>query len=797
MGVDGKFRRSLGILSSGILSALAIFISPMCLSSAHGASSWADADHAYLSGLLGLAEKAYTELLGDGHDQEIMPRLLEIAVRLGHWEDALRCLEADGLKSSMEVDFWRAHTWLGLGKRREGMAALETFLEAHPEQPLALEASLSLASLYLEDHRFADVSRLLGKWTRADSAKVDFLKARFAVETEVWTDAINRLERMRLNPEGLPQAWIEQIYFDLAEARLAVQQQESAEDLMRNYLTNFKESPHQVRVFALLAKGGAFDAPDARADWLGWSKDQTPLVQGHVLFQIAQAEARQGKWLNSINRLEKLDPTHPLHDQAAVLRARGYLAANNATGCLSMITEDLLKSLSDERCGYQLRFLRGLAFVELGDAEKAQQAFSEVPETADPATTLAAVFNGAATASYPSQEAAFQKCVVILENVADGAAKERLKGEAAFLQALVLAKDPERQTEALRSLAEFAIAYPEHERLPEAQLARAELALSVVPPKLTLALEIVTAVKVSKGGEAYAERADYLEIWQASLAEEEEKVLRLGESFFKRHPQSSLIGSVRLRRAEVYYASDRFANAAAELDLLRGSSDDSSVAVQARFLKAYALQRLGEHDKAVKEWSELIDLTKGDQQLIARHQQALTLCQQGNRIDAGFQWDKVIEGAQSSDLLFRALTCRGESLTLIVEDDAKRGAEAIAVFDQILAHEAVTDFWHDQAQYRKGMVHQRMNAFEEALTAFNQVIRQFQERAAAVKDGNHPPDPYWFYRAGFEAVSLLEERERWEAAARLADQLADAKGDRSEEANDRAKRIRVVHFLWD
>ena len=95
------------------------------------------------------------------------------------------------------------------------------------------------------------------------------------------------------------------------------------------------------------------------------------------------------------------------------------------------------------------------------------------------------------------------------------------------------------------------------------------------------------------------------------------------------------------------------------------------------------------------------------------------------------------------------------------------------------------------------MVHQRMNAFEEALTAFNQVIRQFQERAAAVKDGNHPPDPYWFYRAGFEAVSLLEERERWEAAARLADRLADAKGDRSEEANDRAKRIRVVHFLWD
>ena len=60
-----------------------------------------------------------------------------------------------------------------------------------------------------------------------------------------------------------------------------------------------------------------------------------------------------------------------------------------------------------------------------------------------------------------------------------------------------------------------------------------------------------------------------------------------------------------------------------------------------------------------------------------------------------------------------------------------------------------------------------------------------------------PEAAVWYYRAGFLAVELLEENEQWEGAARMAERLAQAGGDRATEAKDVATKIRLERFLWD
>ena len=55
----------------------------------------------------------------------------------------------------------------------------------------------------------------------------------------------------------------------------------------------------------------------------------------------------------------------------------------------------------------------------------------------------------------------------------------------------------------------------------------------------------------------------------------------------------------------------------------------------------------------------------------------------------------------------------------------------------------------------------------------------------------------WFYRAGFEAVHLLQQQERWVPAVNVAEKLAAASGPRSQEARKLATEIRLKHFIWE
>ncbi|MFM7606530.1 MAG: hypothetical protein ACKO8Z_15210, partial [Prosthecobacter sp.] len=43
----------------------------------------------------------------------------------------------------------------------------------------------------------------------------------------------------------------------------------------------------------------------------------------------------------------------------------------------------------------------------------------------------------------------------------------------------------------------------------------------------------------------------------------------------------------------------------------------------------------------------------------------------------------------------------------------------------------------------------------------------------------------------------LEDAHQWEAAAKLAEQIAQVRGARADDARQAATKIRLEHFLWD
>ncbi len=774
----------------------------------HGASSvlLAEAEKAYRTGLLEDAEQAYVQWLREGDDavmlEKVRLRLIELAVRQGDWEKARNRLDDEPPLPGAEWAFWRAQMLLGQGNRAQGLAALETLVEAHAQHALSLEASLTLAAHLLEDREFDRVERLLSRWERSTSSHVDYLKARLAVEKGAHLDAINEMERLRQNPEGLRAEQLMRVYFDLGRLRWLVNQPESSEAVMRAFLEKFPDSVHQEAAFEMLAQFGVFRSAPQREQWLAWSKSYSARMQGDVLFHAAAAEARSDDLTAALTLIEKIEPAHPLGGAAAVEKARWLLRAGNVGACLAYLSPAQIGQFDDEVPVRQaLTFLRGKALFEEGRLAEALGAFNpDPPASSTQEATRAAAFNTAVTSIASNQADAFQRGLDGLRQSTDlPEQRSAVIGEALFQRALALAQDPLSRERALGESEALIEKFPLHNRAAQAKMMQAELCLGAQPPRLGKAKDLMDSMRAGDAPSKYsAARLDYLGIWYQSLVGDGARVIQLGREFDAQFPSSPLTANVRLRCAEAFFDEGNSAGARGLLRPLAGEvAKGSSVGIQAGFLEAFASQKFGSHPRAVKAWRSLIGRTEGEHRLIARHQQALTLCQQGNRTDAIAQWDEVAGSEPSRALLLRVLLAKGECLTVMADTDAARGMEAIGVFDDVLALPEAPPIWREEALYRKGVVHLRMKAYTEAMTAFNQVIRQFKARhSAGEREAREKPSPVWYYRAGFEAISLLEMRQQWEFAARLADEMAAIEGERSEEAKERAAEIRVRHFLW-
>ena len=384
----------------------------------------------------------------------------------------------------------------------------------------------------------------------------------------------------------------------------------------------------------------------------------------------------------------------------------------------------------------RLQLVRALAQFRIGDVEAAQASFHRVRErTSDLELLKIAAFNQIVTALELGPSETTDAAIATLQTVSEAAVEDLRIGEARFRRAVLVAQGTDSGGSADAAFEEFLSEHSRHARSRQALIMRIELALSDSPPQNLKAGQLLAHLE--RQG-SLSDREQYLKVWRA-VGEGGDAFDRALEA--NSTTETSFSGHVALRGAERFLAEGNLEMLSERLgSLSRDFTGDADFVLQVEFLKAYLTQHSGKPSAAVKEWSQLMGRTKGEPHLVARHQQALAYCQQsGDRLanlrDARAQWDEILRLEPKPELRLRALMAKGESLTQLAEEDGTYAVRALEVFNEILAIPEADEDWLDQALYRKGIVLLRMGKRVEALAAFNQVVRRYQERVAMLPEG--------------------------------------------------------------
>lgn len=526
----------------------------------------------------------------------------------------------------------------------------------------------------------------------------------------------------------------------------------------------------------------------------------TAEFRGHSIYLTAQWLAGQNRDDEAVGMLEaliQLHPDHPRHSDAMRLAMELYAAHHYDERVLA------LAAAWHQQFGtasVPVDFTVGGILFRRGEPRQALQLFQSA---ANVATTLTerrrALFNAAVAAIAASDFTLYQSLLGQLEIVTNAAAVgKESEDSAATLElekALFLAA--ERKPEAEPALRAFIRTYPKHPRFADACIALTECLLLAVPPRIQdarMTLDNATTGSAAPAPEQL-QRIQYTHLWLHDAAGELKPLVTDGAQFLKAWPKSAMLSEVRMKIAGAYYRLEDFANARTEFEIIARDFPDTAQADTALYFAAMSATSVMSAEgraRAVEIWEDLAQ-KNGPLAVAARRQQALSERLQGNHAAALAALDKVLD-MKALDPEQRLMTIceKAELLLLLGKTEPVRLDAAADLLDQFLTDHALPFMWKARAGFTLASIHHDAKHDTEALEACYNVLR-----AADMTPPASPADYVWFSKAGFFGVDLLEAARQWEAAARLAEQIAQRPGDRAVEARERATKIRLEHFLWD
>jgi hypothetical protein len=122
-------------------------------------------------------------------------------------------------------------------------------------------------------------------------------------------------------------------------------------------------------------------------------------------------------------------------------------------------------------------------------------------------------------------------------------------------------------------------------------------------------------------------------------------------------------------------------------------------------------------------------------------------------------------------------------------------ADALAVYDQLLARDDTPPALFYRLQYLRGKTLEQMP--DPKAAGKTREREAFQAYHSVLEAGTAPAEWEYFERCGFRALELLEKAERWQAAISVARKIASFRGPRAEEAAARANEIQLRQMVWE
>lgn len=742
------------------------------------------------------------------------------------WNAQAQVLNGDLAAAAESLSEWakmgdlaeRAHLSLAyvlMAQGSEGHARNELkAVRNSQDADIAKEARLLFNELELEAGRPEQVIERLSRENGGKDGAVQFLRARglLALGEAKTSEAVVR--------DLLAQPNIGAHIHDGAtvlgaEALLAQKKADEALRMLVQFLDRAQDSDFWREAFSLLNRcrstlHAESQVPLAVANWIG--TDGAPERRAYALLWIARwldAAGRRSESLGMIEAFLALYPGHREESEAMrlAMKLNGELRSD------ARVLELARKWRSQYGGGGDsiVDFITGGIFYARGDLRQALGAFRRSAETAVALPERRrALHNAAVTAVRAGEMAVYQSLLAQIE-VAGGTGEDNTKeakaaspavGDANAAASLDLDRALQMAAKAEPSaeleIQKFISAHPQHPRWPEAQIARAELALLDVPPRVKDAAVSLQAASQKPGlPTATLERIDYVTMWLREAEENLRGVADAGIAFVKKWPASPLSDQVRMKTAEAFYRMQDFPEARTQFELFASEHTSSPYADAALFFAGKAAMELMTPEgleKAIEKWGELAE-HGGPLAITARYQQALAKRRQGFEKEALAIIDTILADRNLDEEMKLQSQCQRIELQIVLgRTDPKQREGAVEAARKLKDQPGLSFLWKGRVGALLTQVLQDLGRDAEALEACYDIVN------GGINTNTGPANPaefFWFYWAGFRAVTILEGQKQWESAAKMAETLAQTAGDRAGEARELATRIRMQHFLWD
>ena len=731
-----------------------------------------------------------------GRFRQAVERLAEVPVTSARWGEA-GVLRASMLRSLDRID--------------EAVSILRR-VASHSQGAAAEDAALMLAELRLaqsDPDRAATALAEARGMGRGHQLRFNYIQGRIALEQGAADDAA---ERFREIQRQAPDSWLAEAGL-LALARLAAgagRADEAAEMLVRG-LEQRPVSQLSAAKAQLAVRFGALEEGELEARFerlaegdhsAGWHARW--LLADRLTDSTAPGDrAEAHEWL-----VELAESDAPRRLRVAAMEKRLTLQLEQGRWNEAAATLEQLKQPQWQLAPERVRYYQAAVALGRGDHVEAWQGYAELAKTVRGGAGQA----GARLAHFAAVNAVALAALVAGED--DGAAglidrlarnregddDPEVTAEGLLEAGLELAR--QRQPGAQALLERFVNADPGHERVAEAWIALAELHLLEFPPRVTAAETCLQRGREAMPDGEHLERLDYLSVWAAASGDDPRAIGQRASEFLLRHEDSALRAEVRMKLAESHYRNEDYANAASQYKLAVEDNAPPELAMAALLFAGRASAALMSPDgldEAIDLWQTVAD-SDGPLAIAARMQQASAMRRLSRWRDALDLLEALLEERDQLDASQQAtvLCARGQVLMsagaaeeLELETDQAID-QAAASYEEVLRLPQVPVVWQNEARYRLARAARERGDWQQALEFCHEIMRPMQPAVAA-----DPADYGWFVRAGYEAMDILEARQDWRGALAIAEQIAAVPGARSQEARDRANRLRLEHFLWE
>jgi TolA-binding protein len=691
-----------------------------------------------------------------------------------------------------------AEARLGLADSQKAAGELETALKTlapliADDQSADPRATLMAAEIYLSQSNVSEAEKLVSG-LKSNSPKVQVekscLQGEIALKQGRLEEAADAFRAVLEKPEDRTFRIVTVARLGLAKVLVRKQEYEEAETELEKLISDQPRSPVIGDLFQNLFEIYSRENNPETSELVHWAAENQatagPDRPAYALYYLVRLQIQQGlttEAAQNCNKLVERFPDHPATVDACLALGYQQIDAGHFDNAIKQL-ENLLEHSpglpGEDR--FRIDFLLGETHYIRGNISAAQDIFHNLSMKFGYGRQRT-LFNWAVCSLQLGDRSAFQQAFRELEAYKP---HEDLVGDLLFDKGLLEAKSENASAD--ETLREFLKQFPNHPQAAQAYLVQAEVRMNEQPPDLSGARGALSAV-AAVGDSQIEEKTDRLKFFVAASdpSQNARSVQALAQDYLQKYPDSPAKAEVRLKLGELYFKENDFPNAQTQFELVREESSDSPLVESALFLAGEAARKMlnsASLDRAISLFEDVYKLG-GPLRFRARLEEATTMRQTKHEREAIVLLDDLLAQSPSTDIRYEALDGKGECLFTLAANDPKMYEQAINAFDTLLSSEGLPAEWKQQALYQKGKCFEKLGKMDDALSNYYDVL--------AVEGGS---DQLWFFRAGFDAAQILEDRHSWSSAAGVYEKLANTRGARSEEARNRLTRLRLEHFLW-